>query len=93
MMEHNYINQVGELTHLKTTGLHNSKEVCLGVVLSKEMVEEHELTDYDISVYFYDDKDSETAVFIYNNVTLETTSINFSYAARDKIIEFAQQYI
>lgn len=57
------------------------------------MVEEHNLTDYDISVKFYNDKDSEVSVLVYDNVNLESALINFSNQAKSKIIEFAEQHI
>ncbi len=92
-MQNNWINQVEELNFLKVNKPDNFKEVCLGTKLPKEMVEEHNLTDYDISVRFHNDKDREIDVLVYDNVNLESASINFSYQAKDKIIEFAQQFI
>jgi len=92
-MQKNWINEVGELNFLKVNDADNFKEVCLGTTLPEEMVEEHNLTDYDISVRFYNDKDSEVAVLVYDNVNLESALINFSNQAKSKIIKFAEPHI
>ena len=92
-MQNNWINVVGELRFLKVNEADNFKEVCLATKLPEEMVEEHNLTDYDISVRFYNDKDSEVDVLIYDNVSLESALINFSNRAKSIISEFAQQFI
>ena len=92
-MKNNWIKQVEELKFLKVNEADSFKEICLGTKLSEEMVDEHSLTDYDISVRFHNDKDSEVDVLIYDNVILESAPINFSNQAKSVIIEFAKQFI
>ncbi|MFP7486359.1 hypothetical protein SFC65_19535 [Priestia filamentosa] len=88
---HYVINELEKMEFLRVNNPDILTEVCIHTELPNEVEREYELSDYDISVRFH--KDGEVDVFVYDNVKNETSNIEFTTAVRNKLIEFANQYI
>jgi len=85
------INEVTELTLIKVNELENGKEVRMKMDIPHEIKKEHDLTNYDVTAFFFND--GEKPVFVYDNNIQETAPIDFSFYAQGEIIEFAEQHI